>query len=158
MNEYSSILFEKYRTKGVIVDTNVLLLYLVGSFDPNLIRNFKRTAGFTEEDFDLVNSFTNSFEMRVTTPHILTEVSDLIGNREELHILLKEYLNFSDEKFLESKKIAENPAFNRFGLADTAIVDTAKDSYLVFTDDGPLYNFLTNIGVDALKLDQIRPI
>ena len=30
------------------MDTNILLLYLVGSLDLNLIRDFKRTANFDE--------------------------------------------------------------------------------------------------------------
>ena len=33
----------KYKHKGLLVDTNLLLLYLIGELEPRLISRFKRT-------------------------------------------------------------------------------------------------------------------
>ena len=37
-------LLARYYTKGIIIDTNILLLYLVGSTNRERITRFKRTA------------------------------------------------------------------------------------------------------------------
>jgi hypothetical protein len=148
MNDYLLKLIQKYRQKGLLIDTNLLLLYIVGSFDILLIRDFKRTANFTEDDF----------ERTITTPHVLTEVSDFIDNRQALQIGLKVYIERSQEIFLESLELSKKETFLKFGLADTSVTYTAKDSYLIFTDDRPLYGFLISSQIDAVNSDQIRMI
>jgi rRNA-processing protein FCF1 len=156
MNDYLVTLVKKYKQRGLLIDTNIILLYIVGSVDIFLIRNFSRTSMFTEDDFHKVSKFIDYFDLKITTPHILTEVSDLIGNRPEFHRFLKVYLKLMSEKFEESIKLSENDAFVKFGLADTAVLEISKDSYLVFTDDKPLYGYLISKGVDAVNLDQLR--
>ena len=47
MNAHVSGLMQRYRSRGILVDTNILLLHFVGSFDPSLIARFKRTERFT---------------------------------------------------------------------------------------------------------------
>jgi len=158
MNDYLLNLIQKYKQKGLLVDTNILLLYIVGIVNVDLIRNFSRTANFTENDFYLVEKFINFFAVNITTPHILTEVSDLLGNRIELQLALGKYIELIEEKFLESKQITRTKTFLQFGLADTAITETAKNSYLVVTDDNPLFGYLVNQKIDAVNLDQIRMI
>lgn len=158
MNEYLISLIRKYRNKGILIDTNLLLLYLVGLYDIELIRDFKRTSHFNTDDFSNTQEFIELFDVKVTTPSILTEVSDLIDNRQDLQIVLKLYIELAQEKFVDSKEVCQEPRFTYFGLADMATLITAKDSYLVFTDDRPLYGYLVNSGIDAVNLDQVRII
>lgn len=158
MNEYLFSLVIKYKNKGVLIDTNILLLFLVGSLDLNLIRGFKRTANFTENDFDLISNFIKHFKLIITTPHVLTEVSDFIDNRQDLQLALKIYIEKMKEIYLESLELSKKETFLKFGLADTSVTYAARDSYLIFTDDRPLYEFLINSRIDAVSLDQIRMI
>ena len=158
MNDYLLKLIQKYRQKGLLVDTNILLLYIVGTVNVELIRNFRRTAYFTESDFYNVSKFIDIFDVKITTPHILTEVSDLLGNRVELQIALGKYTQLMEERFLDSKQIVETETFLQFRLADAAITQTAKNSYLVVTDDNPLFGYLVNQKIDTVNLDQIRMI
>ena len=158
MNEYLLRLIQIYKQKGLLVDTNILLLYIVGTMDINLIGNFGRTAKFTEKDFYLVSKFVDYFDIKVTTPHILTEVSNLLGNRKQLQFALGKYIGLTEEKFLESKQIAETKTFLQFGLADAALSETAKSSYLVVTTDNPLFGYLISQKIDVVSLDQIRAI
>lgn len=158
MNEYLINLILKYRNKGILIDTNLLLLYLIGSYDIEQIRDFKRTAHFNTDDFSNTLEFVESFEIKITTPHVLTEVSNLMGNRSEFFIMLESYIKLSEEKFIFSKDVCQEPYFRKFGLADMVTLETAKNSYLVFTDDRPLFGYLTNLGLDVVSLDQIRTI
>ena len=47
----AATLIEKHRGKGVLVDTNLFVLLLVGLVNENRILNFQRTQDFTIEDF-----------------------------------------------------------------------------------------------------------
>lgn len=158
MNEYLFTLFTKYKKKGILVDTNILLLYLVGSLDINMIKDFSRTEVFDEKDFDLVSKFIDKFDVKITTPHILTEASDLMGNRNGFQYLLKTFINLAEEKFISSLNVSLSESFLKFGVADSAILETSKGSHLIFTDDRPLFGYLINKGIDAVSLDQVRMI
>ena len=77
MPDHVEQLLIEYRTKGVIVDTN--LLHIVGAQNPDRIDRFSRTDTFTADDFKLLDRLLGYFETAVTTPPILTEVSNLLG-------------------------------------------------------------------------------
>lgn len=156
MNDFLWELTQKYKRKGIFVDTQLLLLYLIGSVSPDLVNKFSRTRNFSISDFLLVAKFVDTFEIQITSPHVLTEVSNLFGNRSDFHNVLKKYLETSEEKYLNSFELSKNDAFVKFGLADTAILEISKDSFLVFTDDNPLYGYLINKGVDAINFDQLK--
>ena len=86
MNEYVTGLFQRYRSRGVLVDTNILLLFFVGSFERTLITRFKRTNQYRAEDYDLLCHFLSHFDRMATTPHVLSEVNSLshrLVNRPE---------------------------------------------------------------------------
>lgn len=70
-------LIEKHRAKGVLVDTNLLVLLLVGTVNKQRIPNFKRTEDFTIEDYELLVRLINWFGKLIATPHVLSQVSDL---------------------------------------------------------------------------------
>ena len=43
-------LFARYKRKGILIDTNILLLWLVGSTNQARITKFNRTQCFVPED------------------------------------------------------------------------------------------------------------
>lgn len=156
MNDYAYMMIRKYCQKGILVDTNLLLLYIVGTVDRKLINKFKRTDKFSVEDFHLVSRFIDKFQMIATTPHILTEVSNLLGNLsgenksrcfEAFSLLIKSM----NETFRSSPDLVETKSFLKFGLTDSAITDLAANEYLVFTDDSPLSQYLSASGVDVVN-------
>ena len=79
MNSHIDNLVRQYRTRGVLVDTNLLLLYFVGSADSRHVTRFKRTRQYTEDDFRILAGFLALFPTLATLPNILTEVSNLIA-------------------------------------------------------------------------------
>src|ERR1700744_40865 len=70
-------LIEKHRSKSVLVDSNLLILLLVGTVNRRRILDFKRTQNFTVEDFDTLSSLVSWFGRLYATPHVLSQVSDL---------------------------------------------------------------------------------
>jgi hypothetical protein len=155
-NQYLLGLIRKYKKKGLFLDTNILLLYIIGSLDKSLIRNTKSTAMFDARDYEKIKVFIDYFDIKVTSPHVLTEVSDLLGESSNYQKLLKTFINFSIEKYKTSAEIAENKSFSKFGLADSAILEISKGSHLIFTADNRFYGYLNSIGVDALNFDSLK--
>ena len=109
--------FCKNTGKEVVADANVLILYLVGSTNINYIKKVKATKIFSEDDYYNLKNIIERFETVLTTPNILTEVSNLAGQKKkyEKELYFKEELfeNFGDwickystvEKFIISEEI-----------------------------------------------------
>lgn len=151
----------RYVRAGVIVDTNLLLMYMVGAHDPDEIPRFKRTKQFTSEDHALLTRFLGLFRRVVTTPHILTEVSNLAGQladttRTGVFETLSAGIALFDERHTPASDLAGDPAFPRFGIADTAVLREAKGRYLVLTDDFRLSQYLQSEGVDVFNFHHLR--
>lgn len=161
--EFFVTLMGKHRHKGLLIDTNVLLLLLVGSLDSKLIGNFKTTAnqGFDEADFNLLRAFVGKFHKIVTTPHILTEVSNhadkIKGDHHkkifERFVCLIEQL---DERIEPTKLLTKSDAFVGFGLTGTAISSLASKNLLVLTADFPLVGYLQKKNVDVINFNHLR--
>ena len=70
----------RYKSRGILVDSSLLIAYLVGNFDRRQLTNCRATKStFTESEFELLAAIIQQFDVLVTTPHVLTEVSNLAG-------------------------------------------------------------------------------
>jgi len=161
MAHYLDSLISKYATKGLLVDSNLLLVYFVGMFDPERIPKFKKTMAFTVDEFRLLAKFFDVFKKVVTTPNILTEVSNLSGQlseslRASFHGDFGDRIPRLEEHYASSASLATSTHFKRFGLTDSGIVELVKGNYLVLTDDLRLYGLLLNRGADAINFNHIR--
>lgn len=161
MNASVKQLLQQYRRLGILIDTNILVLYFVGSFNQELIPTFKRTRTFTKEDYSLVVDIFNYFEVKVATPNILTEVSNLLGQlaeylKPECFARFAKGISLLDEHYILSVDIAQVEGFKRFGLTDIGILNLARSTYLVLTDDFKLSQYLQKQGVDVLNFNHIR--
>src|SRR6266446_8971329 len=161
--EYINQLIMIYKPKGLLEDTNLLLLYFIGAYDPERISRFKRTMAFTIDEFLLLAMFLGLFEKIITTPNILTEVSNLSGQLpENLRAFFWEYFAGRmldlQESYTPSTTISASPHFTKFGLTDSGIVGLVKDKYLVLTDDLKLAAYLQNLDIDVINFNHIRAI
>ncbi|MBU1752822.1 hypothetical protein KKG56_03035 [bacterium] len=105
--------------------------------------------------------FIKYFDRLITTPNILTEVSNLstalIGQtREEYFKKFKHMVTMLDEKVVISKKAAENKHFEKYGLTDTVIVELCQEKYMVITDDFKLSGLLSSLNIDVINFNHIR--
>jgi hypothetical protein len=124
--------------------------------------NCRATKAFTEEDYELLREFVIQFEFVVTTPHILTEVSNLAGRLpESLHAQFRGVFRLVIEKSLRERTlaattIARDDRFLRFGITDTAITHLAPGRFLVLTDELALYGLLQSRRVDSINFNHLR--
>nr|WP_198649095.1 PIN domain-containing protein [Cyanothece sp. BG0011] len=155
------ILLNRYRNKGILIDTNILLLLIVGSSNRKRISQFKRTKQFIPEDYDLLIKLINLFSKIVTTPNILTEVNSLtnqIGEpeRSKCFAIFAQLISEIDECALSSQEIVNNNGFIKFGLTDCGIIELSKNQYLVLTDDFKLFNYLQKSRIDSINFNHLR--
>jgi hypothetical protein len=122
------------------VDTNLLVLYVVGAVSRSRIEQFKRTRQYTIADYDLLIQVLEQFKRLYTVPHVMAEVSNLTdlsgGERLKARRLLKEMLTTLEEPEMPSARAAEHGVYQDLGLADAAIASVARDqACAVLTDD-----------------------
>jgi hypothetical protein len=162
--DYFSTLLSNYRSKGALVDANLLLVYFVGSFDPAQIARYKRTKAYTEEDFQILAAVVDFFGGRlVTTPNVMTEVNSLSNQLPEA-LKPSYYAEFSrrvvaiEEHYVESKQATRSSHFLKFGLTDSGIIELVKDKYLVITDDLRFASYCQNISIDVINFNNLRAL
>ncbi len=160
--DYYADLLNAYRRKGLLIDSNLLLLLFVGACDRTRINKWKRTKMFTPEDFDLLRGILDRFETFVTTPNILTEVSNLLGqlpgDARNFYSQFSAAIEALEEHFISSRSLTSHGFFPKFGLTDTGIIEETRGKYLVLTVDLPLYAYLKNTGADAINFNDLRTV
>jgi rRNA-processing protein FCF1 len=161
MKEYMRSLFSKYKQKGILIDTNILLLWFVGSTNRARISLFNRTEKFLPEDYDTLVEILSYFSKKVTTPNILTEVNSLVDKlgepeRSKCFSIFARDLTILDELYIESSIATQTEKFAKFGLTDCGIINVAREQYLVLTDDLKLANYLQKLGIDTINFNNIR--
>lgn len=154
-------LIRRYRSRGIVIDTNILLLLFVGAFQPRLIPTFKRTAQFTERDYLLLTRLLAAFSRRITTPHILAEVSNLLGqlpqrDKYSVYAIFERILPQLFEIHEPASAIVAVPSFRLIGLTDAGLISLARDTFLVLTEDSALTKQLRGSGIDVLDYDDVR--
>ena len=162
----TKFLLSKYLQKGILVDTNILLLFFVGLTNPDRISRFKRTQQFIREDYELLIQILNRFPKVITTPNILTEVNSMLNQlgepeRNLAFLVLRQFLaigSIFEEFYVPSSQVIEREDFVRFGLTDCGISEVAKDRYLILTDDLRLANTLQSQGIDTLNFNNLRTL
>lgn len=147
---------------GLLVDTNLLVLFIVGRVNRNRIDNFKRTSKYSKEDYDLLLSVLG----RVTKPlytvaHVLAEVSNLTvlsgPERVLARQILKETVAVLHEAEMSSVRASGAKEYPTLGLVDAAIATVARENdCAVLTDDLDLYLSLINQGIPAFSFAHMQ--
>ena len=69
--------------QGYFLDTNLLVLLVVGSESRELISKHRRLEHYSVEDFDILAEFLENANQLYVTPNTLTETSNLVGQHGE---------------------------------------------------------------------------
>ena len=145
----------------IFVDTNALILLVVGLIDRSLISKHNRTSIYELIDFENLASLIGDFEKIVTTPNILTEVDNLLNNFQKGHRwayyqVLRDLISKSTEKFIESKMIIDLNPFFELGLANTGVLELSKNCDFLITGDSKLSDYANVFGIKVVDLVKIR--
>lgn len=136
----------------LILDTNVLILFLIGIYDVNYISDcplmIEDGKNYTEEHFKLVENIIKNFPNKIViTPHILSEINMLSQKKISPKTRLHEYftklikqLENCNEHFISLKILLNSGGIIEFGITDISLIELAKEKkWLILTDDSKLY-------------------
>lgn len=151
-------LLRRYFSKGILVDTNILLLLFVSELGRERITKFGRTEQFTPNDYDILIDLLQRFTVIATTPNILTEVNSLLNKLgEPAREVFAKGLVLLEETYIPSKEIASlDWSFLKYGLTDCGIAEAAQNKYLVLTDDLKVAVYFNQRGIDTINFNNLR--
>jgi len=144
-----------------LIDTNSLIVLLIGLIDPKLIETHKRTSIYEEQDFIDLLAFIGEFEELVVLPNVWTELDNLLNNfRGEYRITYIEkiasVIKSTSEKFLESKNALNSIGFFDLGLTDSLLLEYSKECELLITSDSSLSDYAIASGIQVYDLVRNR--
>jgi len=129
---------------GVLLDTMLLVLLIVGSAGRDLVSKHRRLNVFSPEDYDIISDVVRQYGTVLLTPNTLTEASNLLGYHSEpersvtfakLRLLVDE----NQEIVVPSTSACRNSLFLRLGLTDSVLLEAISDETPLITTDLHLY-------------------
>lgn len=154
LDEIKKYIFN-YNPDGLILDTNILILLLIGNYDKNLIETYPPLTdtgkSYTVDDFKVLSEILGFFKTLVITPQILSELSSLVikptnglydAVRDKYISSIVARLRNSQERFHKSRFLwdLEIKILRDYGFTDMNLIGLSKNKKLpILTDDLPFY-------------------
>jgi hypothetical protein len=137
--------------KSIIIDTNVLVLLVVGSTRKSLIEKHTALADYPQESYDLLIELLGGYDQWLVTPGILSEASGLLNKDSRtrkvtppvFQALLRAMPNPDSclqEHHVSSATAADQPEFCWFGVVDSGILVLVAEGTALITSDFSLFN------------------
>ncbi len=150
-------------SRKILIDTNLLLLFVVGSVSPDRIGRHKRLSEFDAKDYVILARQLSAATKLIVTPNILTETSNLLGspkNPDDRIFLqtLAEIIKNADiieEVYVPSRTVAQMTQFQYMGLTDGGILSLKQQDAVVLTRDKRLASECMNVGLAVLPFDPV---
>jgi hypothetical protein len=147
--------------KSALIDTNLFILLVVGRTNESYINTHKRTREFTVEDYRLLLSILNPFEVVWITTHCLAEASNLLRQTDktkgkELLSTLSFISSNLRESYIPKAHIFSSDVYSGLGVADTGFVQKSKRVSCSFTTDLNLYLTVSNLRRKIINFNHVR--
>ena len=144
----------------VLVDTNLLLVLMVGRTDPRYLGSDKRTRDYDHADVSVIEALIGAYDGIATAPHLLSEASNLLRQianpaRDRIQGTLREFILACEEQAIASAAACLHDEYIALGLTDTVILTACESSRTgdgrieLLTADEPIYNRALSLGLPA---------
>src|SRR6267142_335130 len=112
-------------SKILVLDTNLIVLLVVGLADESLVPRHKRTRAYSVNDFRLLLKIISDFEEITVIPNALSEASNLLefegeGLPAKLFAEFSRLIAASKEVYVSSADALLRNECRRLGLTDAA--------------------------------------
>lgn len=149
----------------VLLDTNLLVLLIVGLTSPHFIAAHKRLDSYSRLDFDaLVERLAPAkAHSLVVTPHVMAEASNLLAltgepRRSQIMEQYRIFLEQVTEVHIPARRAAKRVEFVRLGLSDAALLDIQDDEIILLTADAKLHDAALRAGRNAESFSHARDV
>lgn len=151
---------------SVILDTNLIILLVVGLTDINIIKTHDNLSGYSVEDYVNLSELLNAFSDIILLPYVLAEVSSLsrqIKNpyRTMIQAKFRMFVERNGEIQLPSIDAVRRSEFLQLGITDAAILHaldvlSPQSRCDLFTVDGNLATEAEMLGHHVLTIEALR--
>lgn len=157
---------EKFGKKKIILDTNLLLLLLVGLCDKKFLSQHGCTEKYTDIDHEILIKIFKYFDpIIVITPHILAEFSNLSKRdikEPRIHYYIATVINslknYQEEQVsLERLLSTKVSTIALYGFTDISIIEAAKKiDAVILTDDIGLALYADTSRIPSIKFGAVK--
>lgn len=145
----------------ILIDSNALIILLLGLIDKNLIGSHKTSSIYTQDDFEQLVSVIQDFRKLIVLPQVWAEADNLLnnfkGNYKYSYLLqLKRLIEQSTERHIATKALMESNYLWEVGITDALILEVAKDCDYVITSDSHLSDILEANRIPVYDMVRVR--
>ena len=145
----------------IVLDSNLLVLFVVGTASRDYIGRHKRLKAFAVADFQLLIQVLSGAPEVLLTPNTLTETSNLVGHidepaRTEIYKVLGNVIARMSEHYVPSRVAIARPEFLRLGLTDATLLEPQFQDATLLTTDLHLYLAALQAGRSAFNFNHLR--
>ena len=150
---------------AIALDSNLLLLYVVGSASRDYIAKHKRLYPvYTETDFELLVRQISAFSVMMLTPNTVSETSNLIDHisdpaRTHIYQVLRELLaklSAFEERYVPSISAAKRIELAKLGVTDCVLLTLCAEGIPLLTVDLQLYLAANRFCRNAMNFNHLR--
>lgn len=146
---------------AIVLDSNLLVLYIVGTASRAYIDRHRRLQAYTESDYELLLGLIEAARTVLTTPNALSEASNLAGYiaspaRDHVFEVMRAMTRGLEEVYVPSSVAVERAEFVRLGLTDATMLDLASSERVLLTADFDLYQAALAKGAAAVNFNHLR--
>lgn len=156
-------LIQKYAPRGILIDTNLLVVVLGTRFDAKY-PGTRRAQKYTNADVDLVVNLVVRFGKIIATPQVMAETSNLLKGefvgkkRDEMMSALHRFFCIDDagfDEYLPDRKGVDPLVFQRLGFTDATIA-VATGRLPLITADLDLHVAVETSGGDSINFWHLK--
>lgn len=149
------------RVETLILDTNLLVLFVVGTASRDYITSHKRLTEFVPQDYDCLLEIVSRAKTVLVTPNTLSETSNLAAYIAEpakgnVMRVLGKLISDSEELYVKSSEAAAAQEFIHLGLTDAALICAGEGGAVILTTDLDLHLAVLARGKDSVNFNNLR--
>lgn len=145
----------------VLIDTNVLVLYIAGSTSRSIVARHRRCNNqFSEEDYEILLCVLGDEPELILLPNVVTEASNLLAQianpyKDALLRTLKDAVLAFREDYVTSRRSVARAEFRYLRLTDCALLDATGVRLHLLTVDLDLYLAFSRAGRPATNFRHV---
>jgi hypothetical protein len=147
-------------SRALLLDTQLLVLLLVGLTSKDLIAKHKRLRAYAISDFELLENMVRSARQIVVTTNVFTEASNLARQTPEpdstrIGETFRLVAQRAEERHMPTRDAVNTNSFLTLGLADSVALECAEGTTLL-TADLDLHIAAAKRGIKSVNFNHLR--
>lgn len=147
----------------IVIDTNSLLVFIVGIINNAKHLNHSRTSDFEIIDFKMLLNKIQDPRNLIVLSNVWTEVDNLLNESFQMNDLryyraLKYLIKLSTEPHIKTIDIIQERTFEKVGVTDSLLLNAAIQTKELVTFDDDLERIANHLGIKVynMKTEKIR--